>query len=393
MDIETPWISFGGLSILPFALGPVSTSPISPKIDLARKRKKGLAINDNHLSATPFLFLLVISLCIGGCAYTPELQDVSAIPPTTSMAIDGVWKWPKGAVQRIEKGRVYSIDTTNIEKGRVLAKDVNKIGPGEYGLRWVYWDTKKRKTHFARAVIKITSPSHITLTRHMYTKPIKSDLAIVELDNGFEYLKEWEIIRGDKLNDAEIVKAYRQFMAKYPNSPDRSKAQARIDTLAHKAWNITKEHNRVDIYRAFISRFPDSNFSSEAKERLARIQKNRAVVEIEYPREIEATDSPYPNVSGPFWPLTIRFKETGGKTGYRLTQGKRYYYTNQGTRYGSGGATVSVKPGKSTEHTTWWSSADKKLCNARREVTWSGTDDYGNEIELKVEVKGLCSNY
>lgn len=62
------------------------------------------------------------------------------------------------------------------------------------------------------------------------------------------------------------------------------------------------------------------------------------------------------------------------------------------TYHGSGGSSVTVAPGGTTKEDTWWSSGDHDLCNGRREEVWTGEDNLGNPIKVKVIVKGIHSN-
>lgn len=156
-----------------------------------------------------------------------------------------------------------------------------------------------------------------------------------------------------------------------------------------KDYRAAKNEDWYSAYEDYIKKYPNGTNVQKAMERIAWLKANKAVVEVDYPKEVEATTSPYRNVESPFWPLTITFKEKGGKTGYKLTEGPDYYRASGGAWCGYGGKTVKVRPCGETREISWWSSVSHNLCNGTREVTWSGEDAGGNPISIEVVVKSL----
>ncbi len=228
--------------------------------------------------------LLAVILTVAGCAaaYRIEYPNVSEIPPSSAMVIDGDWRFDSiytmgttakrrtvYSILRIEKGRVYSIDmSTIVNKGGIVGKSIRQIKSSEYELYWIDWDRRKRETHFNRATIKIIDPSHIILTQNIDTKPRRYQLTSIQLDNELAYLQEWEKMNGGSLKEAEILNTYLQYLKKYPNSQYSAPVQARITTLVGKIWKKTQELDTAYAYQDYLHLYPDSEFSNKARERL-----------------------------------------------------------------------------------------------------------------------------
>jgi hypothetical protein len=188
------------------------------------------------------------------------------------------------------------------------------------------------------------------------------------------------------------IRALRIYSSAYPKGRFTEEALKRQAAMSkdEKLFAEAIKKGTPSAVKAFLWDYPGHRREADARKVLKRIAK--AVVVVEYPKEVEATTSPYSNVESPFWPLKVLFKETGGETGYKLTAGNDYYYARGRTYYGSGGASVKVAPGGTTEWKTWWSSGSHNLCNGRREQVWKGEDDLGNPIQVKITVRGIHSN-
>lgn len=190
------------------------------------------------------------------------------------------------------------------------------------------------------------------------------------------------------------VEGYRTFLKKYPNSKYLEEAQSRINIFAQDPWEKARAKDKVPAYEAFLKLFPDSDVSQEARERLEWLRAHKAIVLIEYPEKIEATKSPYVNVSSPYWGWTTVLKEKGGSIDYAV-EGKGYIFDARGDKWGVlsgpysreiGRGKVQVKAGGSAKDHYWVSSHDHKFCNGRAIFLWKGEDANGNAITVSEEV-------
>lgn len=121
------------------------------------------------------------------------------------------------------------------------------------------------------------------------------------------------------------------------------------------------------------------------------MKANKAVVEIEYPKVLEQRNSPYSNVSSPFWGWDTIFKEKSGKMGFKVS-GSGYIKEPRGGRWGTWGGNigrglVTVPPGRTAKEDYWCSSPSHKRCNGYAIFTWTGEDAGGHSISLEEKVK------
>lgn len=185
------------------------------------------------------------------------------------------------------------------------------------------------------------------------------------------------------------VNAYQNFLKKYPGSEHYMAARLKIEAITYSAWKEARDLNTVPALSQFLARFPSSQYSKRAQQSIDALEGRRAGVVVDFPRSIEPTPRSF---STPQWDLTITFRETGGKVGYTVTQGKEYWRSNSDGRRGwqskyASGGTVRVKPGGETVFRNWWRSSTHNLCNSTYESTWSGKDDLGNPITIVVQVQ------
>jgi hypothetical protein len=216
---------------------------------------------------------------------------------------------------------------------------------------------------------------------HRYLRLCPEDKA--ELEARMEPLL---FARAVKLNTIEDIETY---LKDYPEGANSANARRLLEPLM---FQKAQKEDFASSYREYIAKFPNGDGVQKARQRIEWLEAHKAVVEVDYPKEVEATNSPYWNVGSPFWPLKITFRETSVLAGYKLTQGTRYYHSRGKTWYSGGGHEITVKAGGSATYDTWWSSTDHELCNGTKEETWTGQDAGGHPLSVRIEVKGTHKN-
>ena len=154
----------------------------------------------------------------------------------------------------------------------------------------------------------------------------------------------------------------------------------------NQKWEETKNKDKIADYQSFINLYPVSvELTTKAKDRMEWQKANPVEVKIDYPRSVKKQNGRY------FW-KTI-FSETGGKGGFKLTATNFYIMDKLGNRwnntgsYGSGNnTTIEVKKGGRYEY-SYWCSDENNTKFRFYEIEWHGTDDWGNIIKIKQEVK------
>ena len=107
---------------------------------------------------------------------------------------------------------------------------------------------------------------------------------------------------------------------------------------------------------------------AKAKALWAEIEEElkTAVVEVEYPEVVEQRESPYENVSAPFWSFSTVFKETAGNCSYTV-EGYGHIMDSRGEKWVTEGRSsisrgeLSVPAGGSRSDDYWCSSQDHKF--------------------------------
>jgi len=200
-----------------------------------------------------------------------------------------------------------------------------------------------------------------------------------------KYAKEAEFKCAQSSESVEELKKYIE-MYRHVDSKKVNEIKKVLDEVI--AYEKASTKDWYSAYQNYIKAFPNGKHVIKAKERLEWLRSNKAVVQLDYPKNIEQKESPYYNVDSPFWDLDIVFKELGGKIGYKLREGTRYYYGGHGgTWYSEGEDTIEVNPGASKNYNTWWFDKNHQLCNGTHEVVWFGVDAGGHPISIKVVVK------
>ncbi len=144
-------------------------------------------------------------------------------------------------------------------------------------------------------------------------------------------------------------------------------------------------------YQNYLKEFPNGAYVEKAKERIDWLRSQRAVFVVEFPKEVEQRESPYINVSSPFWGWDTVFKEVGGKIGYKV-KGEGYILDPRGGRWVTQWSNtipreeVKVPAGGSGKDSYWCSSSSHNLCNGYAIFTWTGEDAGGHKISIDVKV-------
>lgn len=141
-------------------------------------------------------------------------------------------------------------------------------------------------------------------------------------------------------------------------------------------------YNFYQTYMIYLCMYPHGKFAENIKSKLNWLMLQNAVVDINLPDTvINARQSPYSNVSYPYWPLNIVFKETGKKIGYfckgsyRIADknGTEWYATAGGQKF----LPQMINPGKSYVNNFWL--AKKELSGGYVVFTFYVIDCAGNQ--------------
>lgn len=146
-------------------------------------------------------------------------------------------------------------------------------------------------------------------------------------------------------------------------------------------------------YMIYLCMYPNGKFAEKIKSKLSWLMLQKAVLDINLPdTAINAGQSPYSNVSYPYWSLNIVFKETGKKIGY-FSKGSYKIVDKNGTEwYATAGgqkfSTKMIKPGKSYVNDFWL--AKKELCGGYIVFTFNIIDCAGNQKTYFQKVHLVC---
>ena len=169
------------------------------------------------------------------------------------------------------------------------------------------------------------------------------------------------------------VKGFDRFIEKYPIS----------GYLEEVYFRRAKLINTISEFDLFINRYPKGIFLDSAQIEINRLIKIYPRIIIDYPKSIYGGNSPYSNVSKPFFDYQVTFKVTGGYVGYKLSI-YLVYYDRDGQAWGSGrdeGEFV-VKPGGQYIFKSWFSG--KRFIGGYIKMMLRGYDDNGNPIEKSI---------
>jgi hypothetical protein len=201
--------------------------------------------------------------------------------------------------------------------------------------------------------------------------------------------------------------AFADFLDSFPRSSHATDAQKRQDRAAaieearaeveqsrvaaeslRAAWRTARAENTAAAYQAFLEQYGNSAYALEAR---ARLKRSKAMVVLEYPKSVRATAAPYANVRRWFhWGMT--FREVGGNVGFTVEAGCTNLYDAKGTHWVSkscGGRKIRVRPGQKVRESDWVGAEDDFAGGGKKSVTWTGTDDRGNSVQVTEEVELL----
>lgn len=108
-------------------------------------------------------------------------------------------------------------------------------------------------------------------------------------------------------------------------------------------------------------------------------------VEVEYPREVLKEDSPWSNVNGPIWRWEVTFKGLNG-TKITLNRTSEDFISDKGHWYDYDIKEIIITPKGSGTDDNWVSSPSCNLCGATAKIKYTGKDEYGNLIEIPIEI-------
>jgi hypothetical protein len=75
-----------------------------------------------------------------------------------------------------------------------------------------------------------------------------------------------------KAQQSDTVKAYKNYLAAFPESPNAKAAQKRLGALMlSRDWASAKASNSMSAYQKFIRKYPSSNYEKEAQQRMASL--------------------------------------------------------------------------------------------------------------------------
>jgi hypothetical protein len=184
------------------------------------------------------------------------------------------------------------------------------------------------------------------------------------------------------------IDPYQEYLKTYPNGVYVKDVQTKLEPLLFKK---AQEEDWYSKYEDYLKKYPDGSNAPKAKERLAYLKVHKAIAEIDYPKVIEQGNSPYFNVSSPFWSFDTVFREKSGSIGFKV-RGSAHIDDPSGGRWGHYGGSigrgeVKVSAGSTGKDSYWCSSSDHVLCNGYWVCTWTGEDAGGHAINFDVKVK------
>jgi|GEM_PF-4737532 hypothetical protein len=192
----------------------------------------------------------------------------------------------------------------------------------------------------------------------------------------------------EKTKNLNTVKAFDEYVERYPYGSHLTELQACIDTVL---YNKAQKDDWYTTYEEYLKKCPDGKFVIEVQERLNWLKANKAVFEVDYPKELEPSEITQPGARNPFWEWTIIFKETSGKIGYKI-KGWGQLPVDDGNYSLGGGGEVIVPAGGQGKNYSWCCDSSHEFCNHSAMYEWSGEDAGGHGIRIKTKTKLLDKN-
>lgn len=204
--------------------------------------------------------------------------------------------------------------------------------------------------------------------------------------NKASLLSRMEPLMFDWAKRVNTIESYEKYIKEYPEGPSFDQARRLLGPLLFKK---AQDDDWYSSYEDYIKKCPNGANIQKAKKRIEWLKSSKAVVEVDYPRVLEQP--------GGRWSWTTKFKETGGKIGYKVT-GSGYIYDSEGDKWGIGygwsisvssigRGTVNVPAGGTAKDSYWCGNAGRHTwCNGYALFTWSGEDAGGHPIKITEKV-------
>lgn len=193
-----------------------------------------------------------------------------------------------------------------------------------------------------------------------------------------------EKIYYDRILESLSISDCDNYLENYPQGHFKIEVEYHIKDI--NMWEETKNEDWHTAYNKYIKKFPNGFFVSIATE---WIDSHEAQIKVDYPNSITGGDSPYSNVSSPFFKWKVTFSEIGGKASYKV-KGQGWYFDNEGKAWGNNTRTgktteeLYIKSGGSKTYDTWFSGEDFKGGYIR--MNFTGEDAGGHKIEETVVI-------
>jgi len=204
------------------------------------------------------------------------------------------------------------------------------------------------------------------------------ELCFEDRDNLITRMEPFMFDWAKKVN---TIEAYEKYLFRYPEGSHVPEVQAFLEPLLFKK---AEQDNWHSSYEAYLEKFPNGANAEKAKKQLEWLRSNTAVVEIDYPKVIEQP--------GGRWSWVTKFRETGGKIGFKIS-GSGYICDASGGRWGTYGSYIGrneivVKPGGTGSDNYWCDGGESHtFCNGKAFFEWRGEDAGGHLIYFVEEVE------
>lgn len=220
--------------------------------------------------------------------------------------------------------------------------------------------------------------------RYLELSPKTRDVLLARME---PLLFEWT----KRVDDAE---SYERYFNRYPDGPHLVELQAAAEPAIFRR---AQEEDWYSRYEDYIAKYPNGQHVEKARERIAWLKANVAVVEVNFPSEVEETESPYHKWRHPYWGWETVFKETGGKVGFKVTA-SGYILSRYGVKWVSelsdhiSRREVFVHAGRTARAEYGFGCfPDHDLCNSHAIFTWTGEDAGGHPLRI-IEEKVHCTH-
>ncbi len=180
------------------------------------------------------------------------------------------------------------------------------------------------------------------------------------------------------------IDAYKKYLNAYPQGSFAEQSRTSLDPLLF-AW--ASKEDWCTAYNEYLKFCPACSNAEKAEQRLAWLKANPAVPSIAFPAEL--------GMPSGRWEWNTVFKESGGKTGFKV-DGTGYILTSKGERYIVQGGfnitrgEVKVPPGGSEKGNYWVGNNSYVFCDGDAVFTWTGEDAGGHPVKFDEKVHLKC---